>query len=87
MLSPGVSRSRASSRNQAQKARAPLVDLELRQPSAASDRDLESGGLDLLVVPRQDSGPGIVWSTLFRDRYVGIAVARAELETVYALPL
>jgi DNA-binding transcriptional LysR family regulator len=54
---------------------APLVDLDLRQPSAASDRDLESGGLDLLVVPRQDSGPGVVWSTLFRDRYVGIASA------------
>ena len=54
---------------------APFVDLELRQPSAESDRALESGGLDLLVVPRQDSGPGIVWSTLFRDRYVGIAAA------------
>jgi LysR family transcriptional regulator, nod-box dependent transcriptional activator len=54
---------------------APLVDLELRQPSAESDRDLESGGLDLLVTPRQDSGPGIVWSTLFRDRYIGIVSA------------
>jgi hypothetical protein len=38
-------------------------------------------------VPRQDSGPGIVWSTLFRDRYVAIAAARAQPETVYALPL
>jgi DNA-binding transcriptional LysR family regulator len=54
---------------------APHVDLELRQPSAESDRALESGGLDLLVMPRQESGPGIVWSTLFRDRYVGIASA------------
>jgi LysR family transcriptional regulator, nod-box dependent transcriptional activator len=48
---------------------APRVELELRQPSAESERDLESGRLDLLVMPRQPSGPGIVWSQLYRDEY------------------
>jgi DNA-binding transcriptional LysR family regulator len=51
---------------------APLLDLELRQPSLESERDLESGALDLLVMPQHPSGPGIVWTPLFRDDYTCI---------------
>ncbi|HSP97279.1 MAG TPA: LysR family transcriptional regulator [Candidatus Dormibacteraeota bacterium] len=49
---------------------APFVDLEVRQPSAESERDLESGALDLLLMPRQASGAGIVWTPIARDEYV-----------------
>jgi len=48
---------------------APLVDVEVRQPSAESERDLEAGALDLLLMPRQPSGPGVVWTALHRDEY------------------
>ena len=50
-------------------AEAPLVDVEIRQPSVEAERDLESGALDLLLMPRQPSGPGVVWSALNRDGY------------------
>jgi DNA-binding transcriptional LysR family regulator len=50
-------------------AEAPLVDVEIRQPSVEADSDLESGALDLLLMPRQPSGPGVVWSDLYRDGY------------------
>ncbi len=48
---------------------APLVDVEIRQPSVEADSDLESGALDLLLMPRQPSGPGVVWTDLYRDGY------------------
>lgn len=48
---------------------APLVDFEIRQPSAESERDLDSGALDLLIMPQQPSGPGVVWTPLYRDGY------------------
>lgn len=51
---------------------APLVDVEIRQPSAEAESDLESGALDLLLMPRQPSGPGVVWSNLYRDGYTCI---------------
>ncbi len=50
-------------------AEAPLVDVEVRQPSVESERDLESGALDLLLMPRQSSGPGVVWTALHHDEY------------------
>jgi DNA-binding transcriptional LysR family regulator len=50
-------------------AEAPLVEVEIRQPSFEAERDLESGALDLLLMPRQPSGPGVVWSALYRDGY------------------
>ncbi len=40
---------------------APSIEIELRQPSAQNERDLEAGSLDLLLTPQQPSGPGIVW--------------------------
>lgn len=55
---------------------APLVDLEVRQPSAESERDLESGALDLLLMPRQASGAAIVWTPIARDRYVCVVCKR-----------
>lgn len=57
-------------------AEAPFVDLELRQPSAESERDLESGALDLLLMPRQASGAGIVWTPIARDAYVCVVWKR-----------
>jgi len=48
---------------------APHVDVEVRQPTAASERDLESGALDILLVPRQASGPGVVWTPLHEGSY------------------
>jgi DNA-binding transcriptional LysR family regulator len=76
---------------------APFVDVELRQPSSDNDRDLESGRLDLLVAPRQPSGPGIVWAALFDDDYTCLvwkghrlrrltAERFAELEHVLVAP-
>ncbi|HVP29275.1 MAG TPA: LysR family transcriptional regulator [Myxococcota bacterium] len=76
---------------------APFVDVELRQPSPGNDRDLEAGRLDLLVAPRQSSGPGIVWSPLFDDGYTCLvwkghrlpqltAARFAELEHVLIAP-
>jgi DNA-binding transcriptional LysR family regulator len=51
-------------------AEAPLVDVDVRQPSAEAERDLEAGALDLLLLPQQPSGPGVVWTPLFRESYV-----------------
>jgi LysR family transcriptional regulator, nod-box dependent transcriptional activator len=55
---------------------APFIDLEVRQPSAESERDLESGALDLLLMPRQASGAGIVWTPIVRDGYVCVVWKR-----------
>ena len=51
---------------------APHVDVEVRLPSSDSERDLESGALDLLIMPQQPSGPGVVWTPLYRDTYTCI---------------
>ncbi|HZR81603.1 MAG TPA: LysR substrate-binding domain-containing protein [Candidatus Binatia bacterium] len=48
---------------------APRVDFEVRQPSGDSERDLEAGALDILLMPRQPSGPAIVWTPLHRAEY------------------
>ena len=48
---------------------APQLDVEVRQPTAESERDLESGALDLLLMPRQPSGPGVVWTALHEAEY------------------
>jgi len=37
---------------------APQIDFEIRQPSTESERDLDAGVLDLLLMPQQRSGPG-----------------------------
>src|SRR5262245_18149308 len=47
----------------------PALDFEVRQPSAQSRRDLESGALDLLLMPQEASGPGVVWTVLHDDGY------------------
>jgi len=49
---------------------APLIDFEVRQPSAESERDLDAGVLDLLLMPQQRSGPGVVWTPLYHDDYM-----------------
>ena len=49
---------------------APLLDFELRQPSAQAERDLDAGVLDLFLTPQQSSGAGVVWTPLYRDDYV-----------------
>ena len=46
-----------------------FIDFEIRQPGANADRDLEAGSLDLLLMPQQPSGPGIVWTALYHDDY------------------
>lgn len=51
---------------------APQLEFEVRQPSLESDRDLDAGVLDLLIMPRQPSAPGIVWTPLYRDGYTCI---------------
>ena len=48
---------------------AAALDFEVRQPSAQSRRDLESGALDLLLMPQEASGPGVVWTALHDDGY------------------
>src|SRR5262245_32685009 len=48
---------------------APLIDFDIRQPSAECERDLEAGALDLLLMPQQASGPGVVWTPILRDDY------------------
>jgi DNA-binding transcriptional LysR family regulator len=49
--------------------RAPGIDFEIRQASLEAERDLEAGALDLLIRPQQASGPGVVWTPLYQDRY------------------
>jgi len=51
---------------------APQIQFEVRQPSLESERDLDAGDLDLLIMPQQPSGPGIVWTPLYRDGYTCI---------------
>ena len=41
---------------------APQIDFEIRQPSTESERDLDAGVLDFLLMPQQRSGPGVVWT-------------------------
>ena len=50
-------------------ATVPMIDFEIRQASVEAERDLETGMLDLLIRPQQPSGPGIVWTPLYHDRY------------------
>jgi LysR family transcriptional regulator, nod-box dependent transcriptional activator len=50
-------------------AEAPRIDFEVRQPSFESERDLDAGVLDLLIMPQQPSGLGIIWTPLYRDGY------------------
>ena len=52
--------------------KAPQIDFELRQPTVESERDLEAGTLDLLIMPQQPSSPGIVWTPLYQDGYTCI---------------
>jgi len=49
---------------------APLLDFEIRQPSAESERDLDAGVLDLSLTLQQPTGPGVVWTPLYHDDYV-----------------
>jgi DNA-binding transcriptional LysR family regulator len=51
---------------------APGVDLVLRPLAAESDRDLETGDLDLLLEPKRAAGAGIVWTPLYEDTYSAI---------------
>ena len=55
---------------------APLIDFEIRQPSSDSERDLDAGVLDLLLMPQQPSGPGVVWTPLYRDGYTCVVWSR-----------
>jgi DNA-binding transcriptional LysR family regulator len=48
---------------------APLIDFEIRQPSSDSERDLDAGVLDFLLMPQQPSAPGVIWTPLYRDGY------------------
>lgn len=49
---------------------APGLDFEIRQASVAAERDLDAGVLDLLIRPQQPSGPGVIWTPLYRERYI-----------------
>jgi DNA-binding transcriptional LysR family regulator len=55
---------------------APLIDFEIRQPSADSERDLDAGALDFLLTPQQPSAPGVVWTPLYRDGYTCVVWSR-----------
>jgi DNA-binding transcriptional LysR family regulator len=55
---------------------APLIDFEIRQPSSDSEADLDSGVLDLLLMPQQPSAPGVVWTPLYRDAYTCLVWSR-----------
>ena len=57
---------------------APLIDFEIRQPSLDSERDLDAGVLDLLLMPQQPSAPGVIWTPLYRDGYLRRVVASSE---------
>ena len=48
---------------------APLIDFEIRQASVEAERDLDAGGLDLLIRPQQPSAPGVIWTPLYPERY------------------
>jgi DNA-binding transcriptional LysR family regulator len=55
---------------------APLIDFEIRQPSADSERDLDAGAIDFLLTPQQPSAPGVVWTPLYRDGYTCVVWSR-----------
>ena len=55
---------------------APLIDFEIRQPSSDSERDLDAGVLDLLLMPHQQSAPGVIWTPLYRDGYTCVVWSR-----------
>lgn len=55
---------------------APLIDFEIRQPSSESERDLDAGVLDLLLMPQQPSSPGVIWTPLYRDGYTCLVWSR-----------
>jgi DNA-binding transcriptional LysR family regulator len=55
---------------------APLIDFEIRQPSSDSERDLDAGVLDLLLMPQQQSAPGVIWTPLYRDGYTCVVWSR-----------
>jgi LysR family transcriptional regulator, nod-box dependent transcriptional activator len=55
---------------------APLIDFEIRQPSSESERDLDAGALDLLLMPQQPSSPGVIWTPLYRDGYTCLVWSR-----------
>lgn len=55
---------------------APLIDFEIRQPSSDSERDLDAGVLDLLLMPQQPSAPGVVWTPLYHDGYTCVVWSR-----------
>ncbi len=57
-------------------AHAPRIDFEIRQPSSDSERDLDAGVLDLLLMPQQPSAPGVVWTPLYRDGYTCVVWSR-----------
>lgn len=48
---------------------APWIDFEIRNVSLEAERDLESGVLDVLIKPKQPSGPRVVWTSLYHERY------------------
>jgi DNA-binding transcriptional LysR family regulator len=56
--------------------RAPSIDFDIRQPSSDSERDLDAGVLDLLLMPQQPSAPGVVWTPLYRDSYTCVVWSR-----------
>jgi DNA-binding transcriptional LysR family regulator len=55
---------------------APLIDFEIRQPSSESERDLDAGVLDMLLMPQQPSSPGVIWTPLYRDGYTCLVWSR-----------
>ena len=59
---------------------APQIDFEIRQPSTESERDLDAGVLDFLLMPQQRSGPGVVWTPLYRDTYTCLVWNRHSVE-------
>jgi len=61
---------------------APQIEFEVRQPSLASERDLDAGVLDLLITPQQPTGPGIVWTPLYRDGYTCIVWAKNPIRSL-----
>ena len=56
------------------------IDFEIRQPSAESERDLDAGVLDLLLMPQQRSGPAVVWTPLYHDTYTCLVWNRHPVE-------
>ena len=59
---------------------APQIDFEIRQPSTESERDLDAGVLDFLLMPQQRSGPGVVWTPLYHDTYTCLVWNRHSVE-------